>query len=111
MRRAWVDGLRSWLPELPADLVDLGCGTGSLSVVLAELGYRVVGVDVSREMIRRGRRKAEAVGAPATFHLADATAPPVAPDSMDVVLVRHLVWPLPEPHRALANWVGLRGSW
>lgn len=107
VRHAWTDRLRTWLPEPPADLLDVGCGTGSLSVLLAELGYRVVGVDVSRKMIQRARTKTETAGVPAIFHLADATAPPVAPSSMDAVLVRHLVWTLPDPHGAIANWAGL----
>jgi SAM-dependent methyltransferase len=107
VRRAWIDRLRSWLPEPPAEVVDLGCGTGTLSVLLAELGHRVVGVDVSRQMIQQARAKAAAARVAVTFHLADATAPPVEPSSMDVVLVRHLVWTLPDPHRAIANWAGL----
>jgi ubiquinone/menaquinone biosynthesis C-methylase UbiE len=107
VRRAWIDHLRSWLPEPPADLVDLGCGTGSLSVLLAEQGHRVVGVDVSAQMIQHARRKAATAGVAVTFHVADATVPPVEPTSMDVVLVRHLVWTLPDPHAAIANWVGV----
>jgi SAM-dependent methyltransferase len=33
-------------------LVDLGCGTGKSALVLASLGYRVTGVDLSPEMLR-----------------------------------------------------------
>ena len=110
VRRAWIDHLRSWLPEPPADLVDLGCGTGSLSVLLAEQGHRVVGVDASPQMIQQARRKAAAAGVTVTFHVADATAPPVEPTSMDVVLVRHLVWTLPDPHSAMRRpWPPLCG--
>ncbi len=107
VRRAWMERLQSWLPEPPADLVDLGCGTGTLSVLLTQLGYRVVGVDVSRQMIQRARTKSEVTGVAASFHVADATAPPVEPTSMDIVLVRHVVWTLPDPYRAIANWAGL----
>jgi ubiquinone/menaquinone biosynthesis C-methylase UbiE len=107
VRRAWINHLRSWLPEPPADLADLGCGTGSLSVLLAEEGHRVVGVDVSPEMIQQARRKAATAGITATFHVTDATAPPVVSSSMDVVLVRHVVWTLPDPHAAIANWVAV----
>ena len=38
--------------RIPVKLVlDLACGTGSLSVLLAEHGYRVIGVDLSEEML------------------------------------------------------------
>jgi len=36
----------------PADLLDFGCGTGDIARVLASLGYRVTGCDVSPEMLR-----------------------------------------------------------
>lgn len=38
-------------------IVDLACGTGSLSVRLAELGYDVIGVDISPEMLMAAREK------------------------------------------------------
>ena len=41
VRSAWVDLLRSNLPPSPASVLDVGCGTGSLSVVLSTLGYLV----------------------------------------------------------------------
>ncbi|MDR5738865.1 methyltransferase domain-containing protein [Caballeronia sp. LZ016] len=39
-------------------VVDLGCGTGLLACELAERGYRVTGIDPSREMLRIARRRA-----------------------------------------------------
>jgi SAM-dependent methyltransferase len=48
-------------------LVDIGCGTGSYAVALAELGWTVTGVDVSEDMLRRAREKGvETVQADAT---------------------------------------------
>jgi SAM-dependent methyltransferase len=42
------------------DVIDLGCGTGRLAVRLASLGHRVVGVDLSEEMLRVLGTKARA---------------------------------------------------
>lgn len=39
------------LPEPPARVLDLGCGTGWTSAFLARCGYEVVGVDLSPEAI------------------------------------------------------------
>jgi SAM-dependent methyltransferase len=39
-------------------LADWGCGTGNHSIILADRGYRVFGIDGSRAMIRLARTKA-----------------------------------------------------
>ena len=42
----------------PETVVDLACGTGSMSVLLAQDGYRVLGVDLSEEMLTVAAQKA-----------------------------------------------------
>jgi len=46
----------------PARLIDLGCGTGRLLLHLAARGWSVLGVDLSAEMLRVARRRAEQAG-------------------------------------------------
>lgn len=43
----------------PQSVLDLACGTGSLSVILAQKGYRVIGVDMSEEMLTVASQKAQ----------------------------------------------------
>lgn len=92
------------LPPLPASVADLGCGTGTLSVLLAREGYAVTGVDVSSEMLRRAQDKA---GDRSRFAQGDAADPPLAAHSFDVVLSRHVLWALPDPERVVARWARL----
>lgn len=105
VREAWAARLRAWLPERPADVLDLGCGTGSLSLLASEQGHRVTGVDLSRAMVEQARGKS--AGRDAVFLVGDAAAPPVGEERFDVVLVRHVLWTLPDPARVLRHWQGL----
>ncbi|MGW3119779.1 class I SAM-dependent methyltransferase [Streptomyces sp. NPDC001107] len=102
VRRAWAERLRSWLPERAGDVLDLGCGTGSLSLLASEQGHHVTGVDSSPAMVDLARAKL--AGRDAAFLVGDAAAPPVGEQRFDVVLVRHLLWALPEPGRVLRHW-------
>ncbi|MDP9611011.1 methyltransferase domain-containing protein [Streptomyces demainii] len=105
VREAWAARLRGWLPERPGDVLDLGCGTGSLALLAAEAGHRVTGVDRSPRMARLAREKLAGTGA--TVLVGDAAEPPVPERSFDVVLVRHLLWLLPDREAVLRRWVRL----
>jgi ubiquinone/menaquinone biosynthesis C-methylase UbiE len=106
VRDTWRTLLVSLLPPVPARVADLGCGTGSLSELLAAEGYAVDGVDFSAEMVRRASAKAGSY--PGTsFVVGDAAEPPLAAASYDVVLCRHVLWALPDPVAALRRWAGL----
>lgn len=105
VRAAWAARLRSWLPSAPGAVLDLGCGTGSLSLLAAEQGHRVTGIDRSARMIERARTKL--AGRDAAFLVGDAAEPPVGERRFDAVLVRHVLWALPDPAAALRHWAGL----
>ncbi|MFJ6673230.1 class I SAM-dependent methyltransferase [Actinosynnema sp. NPDC091369] len=107
VRRAWADLLLPLAPAAPASIVDLGCGTGSLAVLLAEAGHDVTGVDFAGRMVDAAREKARVAGVRADFAQGDAADPPCPAASFDVVLARHVLWALPDPGAALARWVGL----
>ena len=43
-------------------IVDMGCGTGSITVCLASLGYDMTGIDISSEMLALAQSKADKAG-------------------------------------------------
>ena len=57
----------------PRAILDLCCGTGNVSLLLAEDGYQVSGVDISPGMIECAKRKAEQRGVYVDFHARSAS--------------------------------------
>jgi len=76
-KRLWPDYSRSMaklLPELlkkydihPESVLDLACGEGTFAVEMAKAGYKVTGVDLSPEMLRLAKEKAEKENASIAF--------------------------------------------
>lgn len=107
VRRAWLDLLTPYLPPAPANILDIGCGTGSLSLLLAELGHRVTGIDFAPAMITQAEQKAASAHQSISFHVMEASDPHFAPKQFELILCRHLLWALPEPAQVLKKWVAL----
>src|SRR4051812_47558612 len=106
-RQVWWSLLRDALPEAGSLVADLGCGTGTLAVLLAENNYRIRGIDLSPRMIELACRKTSDFGEDVLLEVGDASRPPWPPATFDAVISRHVVWALPDPIDALARWVAL----
>ncbi len=107
VRSAWRDLLLNALPPAPAAVLDMGCGTGSLSILLAEAGYTVTGLDFSPAMVVQAKYKAGDAGLEIAFQLGDAADPAIINERFDAIVDRHLLWALPDPALALQRWAGL----
>jgi len=107
VREAWSHLLLPLLPAVPALVADLGCGTGTLSLLLAQAGYDVTGLDVAPLMVGAARTKARVAEQEIGFVVGDASAPALPPGSFDVVLARHVLWAMPDPAAALGRWLDL----
>ena len=92
---AWAAALRRLLPEPPATVLDVGAGTGFLSLLLAAQGYEVTALDLSPGMLTRLRAIAADGGLRIEAVESDALHPPSG--DFGAVVERHLLWTLPNP--------------
>jgi len=89
------------LDDRHRSVLDVGCGTGLMSAMLAAQGRRVVGVDLSAAMIARAKHRS---GSSITFLEADAESLPIANSSFDAVVNLISLHHYPNPSRAIAEF-------
>ena len=59
----------------PLNVLDLGCGDGTTAVPMAQMGMNVTGIDIARNLVEAGNKRAGAMGlANLTFQEGDASA-------------------------------------
>ncbi len=87
------------LPIQPgAQLLDVGCGAGQLSLIAARAGARVTGCDIATNWLVQARRSAAAEGLTVAFEEGDAEALPYGDATFDAVvsLIGAMFAPRPE---------------
>ena len=101
-QEAWKDVFKKSLSDGASSVLDVGCGTGELSTLLAGMGYTVIGLDLSEKMLEKA--KAKAGGLSIRYDIGDAENPPYDGGTFDAVFNRHVLWTLPNPEKALQGW-------
>ncbi len=95
-----VDEMRDWDPSLKeweqsvisyfpfgARILDIGCGLGREAFPLSDLGYDVVGIDISKEVISQVKQLSADRGYDISFYEYDGEHLDFAEGSFDVVLI------------------------
>lgn len=107
-REAWKSTLWRAVADVPAGpVLDVGTGPGTLSLMWAELGFAVTGVDFSPTMLEMAQLIAGERGARAKFLEGDAEALPFQGEQFTIVSSRFLLFTLPNPGKAIRRWVEL----
>jgi SAM-dependent methyltransferase len=90
-RSDWEDFREQWshyAGRLHGECLEIGCGAGRLTRMLAEQFDRVQAVDVSEDMIAKAR---EATPGNVEFHRVDGTRLPLADESVDAAFSVHVL--------------------
>lgn len=104
--RLWEEEIEEKLKGRPKGRVlDVGCGGGFFTILLARAGYDVTGIDLTPAMIEKATLLAKESGAEAAFAVMDAEALDFSEGSFDVVIARNVTWNLPHPARAYEEWL------
>ncbi len=101
--RSW-QGMAHMLLGLmpPMVIADLGAGEGTLSQLLARTAKQVIAVDNSEKMVEFGSNLAREHGfANLEYRLGDIQAPPIEPDSVDLVIFSQALHHASHPGRAM----------
>jgi len=73
------------------EVADIGCGAGTQSLLWAELGHNVHGLDVNQPLLELARRRLGEQGHLIDFRLGSATKLPWTDESMDICLLLELL--------------------
>ena len=106
MSERWLYEIKNQLPQdRNLRILDVGCGAGFFSVLLAKEGYQVTGVDLTPDMVENARTLAAEEKTDCEFLVMDAENLRFADESFDVVISRNLTWTLPDVKSAYREWV------
>lgn len=105
--KAWQALFGTGLGRMRLDglhILDLACGTGEISRAVLDMGGRVTAVDFAEPMLERARAKH--LGREWQGIQADAQIlAPLADETFDGAVTRHLVWTLTDPRAAFTQWL------
>lgn len=86
-------------------VLDIGCGPGFFSVLLAQMGYEVTAVDYTENMLTEAKKNAESYNVSINFKRMDAQELEFADEAFDFVISRNVLWNLERPCKAYEEWL------
>lgn len=87
-------------------ILDVGCGTGFISLLLAKIGCDVIAIDNNIAMLKEAEKISEELGVSnkITFMLKDTEFVDFADNIFDAVVSRYAFWLFNNPKKVYAQW-------
>lgn len=86
-------------------MLDCGCGPTFFTILLAQLGHHVTGIDAAPGMLERARRNIQEYGVTARILEMDCHSLELPDESFDLVLSRNLTQALRDPVAVYREWM------
>ena len=100
----WFDEIMDGIPEGQSQrILDVGCGPGFFSIVLAKMGHDVTGIDYNDTMIETASNNCSSLGLHAEFIQMDAHDLKFEDGTFDMVVCRDILWNLDDPEKAYSE--------
>ena len=84
-------------------ILDIGTGSGTVPIAFSEMGYDVIGIDRSQEMIEMANMTASERGMSVEYVQDDAENMSFGNNSFDAVHIRDVIWNSYSPERILSE--------
>ena len=101
----WLNRLLPYLGTKRMRILDIGCGPGFFSLLLARLGHEVTAFDYAEEMLARAAENAKSYNVSLELRKGDAQNLPFEDESFDLIVSRNLTWNMEQPALAYAEWL------
>ncbi|MDO4535971.1 MAG: class I SAM-dependent methyltransferase [Clostridium perfringens] len=86
------------------NILDIGTGSGFLAILMASLGHKVTGIDLSPSMIKSAKKLSRDLKYNIDFKIMDAENLNFPNDNFDVIVSRNLTWTLPNIEKGYKEW-------
>lgn len=103
-KTVWQRIFAEFLGEDRHKILDVGTGPGIVANLISDMGYDVTGIDASERMLAKARENSATLHNSVELVLADAENLPFSEASFDAVVNRYVLWSLPDPKNAIAQW-------
>lgn len=102
---AWTELIESQIEyKMNLNILDIGTGPGFFSIILSKRGYKVTGIDCTKDMIKEAKQNAKLAEVNPEFIVMDSQDLDFEDNTFDLLLSRNVTWTLTDPIKAYKEW-------